>query len=63
MLSEDIANLVIQRYREMIDSIAAVNDGWVETRSVDEETRSKKLLIRSAKSKLSRPLVALMPTL
>ncbi len=42
---------------------AAVKDGWIETRSVEEEPSAKKLLIRLAKSKRSRPLPALMPTL
>ncbi|MFQ6010886.1 MAG: Coenzyme F420 hydrogenase/dehydrogenase, beta subunit C-terminal domain [Nitrososphaerales archaeon] len=41
----------------------AVREGWVETRPVEEEPRSKKLLIRLSKSKRSRPLPALMPTL
>jgi len=42
---------------------AALEDGWLETRPLDEAPRSKPLLIRLAQAKKNRPLPALMPTL
>ncbi|MFQ5793885.1 MAG: Coenzyme F420 hydrogenase/dehydrogenase, beta subunit C-terminal domain [Candidatus Bipolaricaulia bacterium] len=42
---------------------AAIDDGWLETRPVDEEPRSKSLLIKLSEKKRNRPLPAQMPTL
>lgn len=42
---------------------AARDDGWLETRPLEDAPRSKPLLIRLSQAKKNRPLPALMPTL